>query len=96
MNQSGFITFDQFLHIIGSRDLALPLDQEELMFIAGNVSFMKLWYALILLGQANVYNNSWIPIIQVGQMIPGLLVQLFKHRMEQQKVRQHNNYTNRL
>lgn len=64
---NGFISLEQFVQVISSRELGLPLDQEEILYIAD---------------QVNIYRSGWIPIIQVASILPGLITVLFQQRMQ--------------
>ena len=64
---NGFISLDQFAGVISSRDLGLPLHQEEILYIAS---------------QVDIYGNGWVPVIQAASILPGLITVLFQQRMQ--------------
>ena len=71
--KTGYITIDDFIQIIQSRELSLPLDQQELLYLAT---------------EADIQSTGWVPIIQVASLLPGLLTTIFQQRMSLELVRQ--------
>ena len=70
--QTGFVTTDDFMQVLSSRDFGFQLDETELIALAE---------------QVNVHGNGWVPYMQVAPSIPALLQSVYQQRAEQAMVR---------
>ena len=68
---SGFITKDDFIKVLNSRDLGLQLNEDEIIYIVE---------------QSDLYKSGYIPFIQVIPQLPELLRALYQRRAEQSEV----------
>lgn len=67
----GFISLGEFVQVIEPQKVGLPLNEQELLFLATEADFN---------------GTGWIPIIQVASILPGLLTAIFQQRMQIQLV----------
>ncbi len=68
---SGFITTEDFMKILSSRDLGLQLNVDELQYLIGE----------------SQYENGYVPFVQVAPELPEMLRALYYQRAEQSMVR---------
>ena len=66
--RTGFLSTDDLVQVLNSRDLGLQLDENELLYVAN---------------QVDVYGNGWVPFIHVAPLLPNLLLTIYTQRAEQ-------------